>query len=402
MRKLLFFVAVLATFGYGCTSQEPEGPGLKEIKLTADESAIVEGQQKLAFELFDKMNGQASTSDNTLLSPLSAHTALSMLANGTEEQSLNDICDFLNISPSQLDGLNTLNNQLMRDLPRLDKDVELKIANSLWSSQYAQFLDSYSSLISNTYKAETFNVDFMAGEGKKAINDWIAKATDNMLDKIEIPDATSMAIANCIKFDGKWKYPFDKKKTSDRNFYNAESQAQYVPTMEGGGTGAKAEGFTAVRLWYGNQAFSMTLLLPDDSATPLSSTEFSYEKWSKIKQALKSNHFSADIYLPRFSMKMSTDLLDVFNSIKPTEVFSKSANFSRLTDAPVKVSHIFHNTAIEVNEESTKATASTVIDFEPISPGDISILVDFNRPFFYVIDEASTGAILFIGALNKI
>ena len=59
--------------------------------------------------------------------------------------------------------------------------------------------------------------------------------------------------------------------------------------------------------------------------------------------------------------------------------------------------------AIEVDEEGTKASAVTVAEIEKTAygPWDIEkpMNIDFhaNRPFVYVIQEASSGVIFFLG-----
>jgi serpin B len=55
--------------------------------------------------------------------------------------------------------------------------------------------------------------------------------------------------------------------------------------------------------------------------------------------------------------------------------------------------------AIEVNEEGTKASAVTVAELGDTAAGVIGNKVYFhaNTPFVYMIREASSGAVFFIG-----
>lgn len=384
-------------------SDDPEGPGLKEIKLTADESTIVKGQQELAFELFDKVKSQASTSENSLLSPLSAYTDLSMIANGMGGQSQSDICSFIHISPSQIDELNSLNNRLINDLPRLDNKVKIKIANALWHNPVMDLQKEYSSVIRSYYKGDTYKADFSTEDGQNSFNRWVSNSTDGMVDKINLPGNTAIALANSITFDGKWAVPFNQESTKTRIFRNGVGENQFVPTMFGDNKACVlTEGFSVVRLPYGNGIYRMTLLLPDDETKSLSAVAFGYDQWRRISQSLDVSKFRANILLPRFKVATNRDLRHDFMIMKDTEAFSIKPDLSVMTSYPnISIGFIYHYTAIEVNEEATHASSSTVgggVSTIPSVPG----FVEFNRPFFYVIDEASTGAILFIGALNKI
>lgn len=74
-------------------------------------------------------------------------------------------------------------------------------------------------------------------------------------------------------------------------------------------------------------------------------------------------------------------------------------DYSRLSPVASWVDRVSHTVVIEVNEKGTEAAAVTGSDIVASGPSD-----DFkvNRPFIYIIDEASTGTILFIGKINKI
>ncbi|MCI48913.1 serpin-ZX-like, partial [Trifolium medium] len=64
------------------------------------------------------------------------------------------------------------------------------------------------------------------------------------------------------------------------------------------------------------------------------------------------------------------------------------------------VSKIFHNSFIEVNEEGTEATASTVADVDSrgvcIQTGQDFVA---DHPFLFLIEEVSTRTILFMGQM---
>jgi len=84
--------------------------------------------------------------------------------------------------------------------------------------------------------------------------------------------------------------------------------------------------------------------------------------------------------------------------------FTDDADFSGIN--PIEdllISKVLHHSFLEVNEEGTEAAAVTVVDVAvtsaPVEPEIIPFVV--NKPFLFAIHERSTGAILFMGMINK-
>ena len=80
--------------------------------------------------------------------------------------------------------------------------------------------------------------------------------------------------------------------------------------------------------------------------------------------------------------------------------FTTSANFSNMSDTRLFVSMMKQKAKIEVDEEGAKASAVTVSEMDPTSPGPQHYeKAEFhaNRPFLYFILEESTRSIFFIG-----
>jgi serpin B len=78
------------------------------------------------------------------------------------------------------------------------------------------------------------------------------------------------------------------------------------------------------------------------------------------------------------------------------------ADFSGMADvAPERlyITKVIHKTFVDVNEEGTEAAAATSVGIGITSaPPSMEI----NRPFLFVIRERLTGAILFIGQINRV
>jgi len=76
--------------------------------------------------------------------------------------------------------------------------------------------------------------------------------------------------------------------------------------------------------------------------------------------------------------------------------FGTGADFGGICLDGIFISRVLHNTFVEVNEEGTEAAAATVVEMMKSSLPKRMIV---DRPFFCVIRDRETGAILFMGSI---
>ena len=60
-----------------------------------------------------------------------------------------------------------------------------------------------------------------------------------------------------------------------------------------------------------------------------------------------------------------------------------------------------HACSVEVNEDGAEAAVATATGGDLAVVGPMGASIEIDRPFAYMIREASTGVILFMGAINK-
>jgi serpin B len=76
------------------------------------------------------------------------------------------------------------------------------------------------------------------------------------------------------------------------------------------------------------------------------------------------------------------------------------ADFSGMSDCPAFIEFVKQDTYISTDEEGTEAAAVTVVAMRKNALGPQQVLFNANRPFLYLIQENSTGAILYMGAVK--
>ena len=114
---------------------------------------------------------------------------------------------------------------------------------------------------------------------------------------------------------------------------------------------------------------------------------------------------AVEIFMPIFKQESSYELTSMLSRLGISSAFSPSADFSAVTGTGgVHIDKALHKTFIDVAEEGTEAAAATAIIMKRTSlaerPADV-VTFRADHPFFYLITENNSGAILFIGRYMK-
>ena len=146
---------------------------------------------------------------------------------------------------------------------------------------------------------------------------------------------------------------------------------------------------------YGNKAFSMIVILPDDGKTTRDILwKLTAEKLSGTVKSMTTQELQ--LYFPKFKVKNRFQLKPMLLAMGMKQAFVPDADFSGITDnKPLWIDFVQHDTYVDVNEEGTEAAAVTTIGFK--DSAGAALLV--NKPFLFVIRENSTGIILFTGKI---
>lgn len=367
------------------------------IALTQEEAATVKSLNAMACKVFEALDG--TDRENIVFSPLSAGMALSMAANGAAGNTLRQMQAVM-CPDASLQSLNSLNAKLLRDLPMTDAGAKVRIANSLWHSTGFDVKPAFSQTLADSYSAAVTAYDRAnSSAAAAAVNDWASKATEgvikNLLNADEVPD--SHMIANAAYFKAGWSRKFDKSATRPGPFHCADGSVVNTPMMRATRNVVYAEkdGMKLMGLPFGNEAYSMYMVLPAEGQTVAAATSAAVG----IRQMVNGYAY-VSLVMPRFSVGTKTDMSEVFRALGMADAFTAAAaDFSALSDAPSYISLIKHACDIRVDEDGAEAAAATVIGGETaVGPG---LDVVFDRPFGFFVVEESTGVVLFMGAVNK-
>lgn len=377
----------------------------KEITLSRTEQELANQCNDFAFRLLNTTNEALSQDEQIVLSPLSASFALSMVANGANGNTLNEILTTLGFKDFSINDMNGYNQKLIEELSELDKTSILETANSVWVDKSFSVIDSYPKVLKGTYQAEVKTADFSSATTREKINEWCSQKTHGRIPNfIDNLDPTSkLVLLNALYFKGQWESPFPKENTQSDFFTTSTGEQKKVDFMQQYPREYKFmtdEQIAMAELPYGNGAYTMTIVLPHENLSIdewMKQLNTSY--WASLQSEMKAQRLK--IKLPKFQIENKYLLTQTLKKMGISEAFMQEADFSNLSKDDLFISEIMQANYFCIDEQGTEASAATGTNQIGI-PGTNPTTIDFhaNRPFLFILKERSTGTILFLGKIN--
>lgn len=414
--KIILLACMLALLFSGCVENsavfEKNTATLKENTINADSVRgydIASANNAFAFDMYSQMTQQVTGDyENILFSPYSISAAMAICYEGAENTTKEQISNVFYFPTNKT----VLKVRLERINDRINSgsdDYELQTANALWIQEGYPVKEEYLFNVKKYYDGEVANLDFVRkpDDSRNTINEWVETRTSDkikdLVPKSMITPDTRIIITNAIYFNGKWAYTFDKQLTEKRAFYPANGEEASVDMMYmynnfNYGENSKAK---IIELPYKGNDLSMYIVLPKDNNIKEFETEFTVNDYTELKNEMDST-VNVDILIPKFKFETKTELSDSFVEMGVVDAF-RQANFSGISNNPLKVSEVIHQTFIDVKEEGTEAAAATGVG--------MTVGMDFSwdskqrefkadHPFMFFIEDRRTKCILFMGKVE--
>lgn len=385
---------------------DPSGPAIITAlsrQLTAAEQKLVTGSNAFAFDLLRQINTEQRAS-NVFVSPLSASMALGMTANGAAGTTYDAMRNTLRLGDASRQEVNEGYKSLIDLLRGLDKSTDFRIANSIWYETSFPFNDVFLADSKSFFDAEVKGLDFRNPSSLAVINSWVNQSTAGKIPAIldTIDPAEVMFLINAIYFKGSWQKQFDKSQTADAPFVALDKTSSTVPLMYQSATLriARAAGYAAVDLLYGNSAFAMTVVLPNPNVDINTLAEsLTEESWKSLEESFSEQ--KSDLYLPRFQLTWKRELNPDLTALGMGVAFREGADFTPMSPRgrELVITKVIQKTFVDVNEEGTEAAAATSVGIGVTSAPPV---IRVDRPFLFVIRERFSGTILFMGKIVKL
>jgi len=407
---LLISLLLFATCDSNLTGPDVTDPkGELPRDLTASEQKLVEADRNFSYRIFRETIAYDHEEDNIMISPLSISMALAMALNGAEGQTYEDMRETLNLSGMDLEEINEAFESLTELLKTVDPKVTMKIANAVWHRDGLPVKEDFLDRLEKHFGAQVEGLDFNDPAAVDRINDWVDQNTEGLIPEIieDIPNDIVMYLINALYFKGDWLRQFDTEETRTADFHLETGETTEVEMMSQEGLFATymSGDVQMIELPYGDSLFSMTVMMPADSDTPIDSfinEKVTAENLSEWRSNLRVDNREATVELPKFELEYEIEYNDILKAMGMEIAFSESeANFQGIADtAPQNlfIDNVKHKTFIKVDEEGTEAAAVTSvgIGLESMPPQ-----LTYNRPFVFIIHERESGANLFMGRVKN-
>ena len=403
MRKLAI-ITILGVLAVSCVKpdDDPKNNPLNPIELSTKSVELVQKGDTFGLAFLEQIN--AATNKDYVISPLSMQFLLGMVLNGAQGETATQICNVLGYGADDVASVNDFCLSMLQQLHLLDKKTKLSLANAIFVDDGWPLNDSYKKTVGQYYMAEMSNLDFSDNEGSlKAINGWCSKNTNGLIPKVldEVNSDILAYLINALYFKSQWTDKFPTNATAPEPFTAEDGTKSTVSMMKQTHQMTYTEDniFRAVRVPYGNGAFSMTVFLPQQGHK-LAEVVSDLKKtgWHAVREGMRS--YEVDLWLPKFETKYHIRLNDILSEMGMPLAFDRtSADFAAMSPYALCLSFVQQDAIIKVDEEGAEAAAISVAGMEKCTsagPGE-TVVFHADQPFLYLISEASTGAILFAG-----
>lgn len=366
---------------------------------TSRQSKMPDNNNDFACKLFRTINKQKKGS--TIVSPISVSYVLGMLNEGADGETRRQITDVLGLGDS-VQEINEYFKKMMGDAQSVDPSVKLKNANCIYCKLGKSINPKYKADMQNYYDANVEAINFNSSNIVDKINNWSKTHTDGMIPKLvtkgELNHLAVMYLLNAVYFKASWTDKFDPMSTRDIDFITHEGKTVKRTMMHRRGMVAygKNDLCKMLCLPYGNKAYSMVVLLPNEGKTTDDIIRnLSAQKVKEWQSQMRTE--DVNILIPRFTTESETHLKAILSSMGMPRAFRDDAEFPNMIQKEgLSVSMMKQKAKIEVNEEGTEAAAVTIAETISFGMHDYEYF-HATRPFVYYIMEKSTGAIYFMG-----
>lgn len=429
MKKNLLMVALVAM---GCTivscseskdetivCPEPKTINLlpttrQPIELTTEEHQFATDNNNFALNFLKTVNDADNSGKSFIYSPLSITYVLGMVNSAATGQTEQEIEQTLGFHQGGIQAINNYCKKLIDGLPKTDDKVTLNIANAIFvNKNLATLKPQYQQDMLQYYSAKAENLNFDSPTTLATINSWANNQTNGMIDKIldRIEGGAISYLLNAIYFKADWASKFDPKMTKTETFYGYNCNTQ-LPLMHQNVLiyYMKNDIFSAVSIPYGNGLWNMTVLLPNegkntnDVITSLAKSNFQKDVYFKM------HSYEVDLKIPRFETTSDTDdlegnLVGIMKKLGIKEAFDQNVSEipNMCNEGNLYINKMRQKAAIKVNEEGSEAAAVTVAEMNlttSLPEEKRKATFHADHPFVYLITEASTGVIMFVGSVR--
>lgn len=371
------------------------------VALPADtQTKVVNAENAFGFSLLHA----AAHGGSTILSPFSVGQALGVVYLGARGDTASAFVRSSVVAAIDVTQFACASQNLRAELAQPGAGAELEFANALWVRQSLTLKSAFVQSARDAFGAAVTSLDFTSPDALQTINGWVSTQTKGHIPTILSTLAGAEAVVtNAVYFKGTWEHPFSASQTAAGKFFGA-SGTTTTPFMKQTTSFSyyAGRGYQFVRLGYQGGRFAMYIVLPArGSGLSMEGTLAQSFSDALARASLRP----VELHLPKMHLAYGANLVSPLKSLGLGVAFSDRADFGGISALPMKISGVIHKTTLDVDEKGTTATAATAIVMEATAiqvPQEPPVVVKVDHPFFCLIRDDRTGALLFLGAVGDV
>ena len=382
-----------------------------DFGIDETEEGIISATNDFSFRLFQSLAAN-NKEKNFIFSPLGAEYSLEIISNGAGGHTQKLLQHKLGTSQYSFDDINALRRKMMLYHAKVVEDDFLATKTAFMKSSNL-LLFREGKTIKQDYVQTIGHDDFVdclsyqnENDAKSIVDTWNKETNHGAFKDIpmEFDTNADIYLINTLLFNGAWVQEFYDAKPD--TFFVTKDDVRIVDMM------SKTEKEGCFRYMQNNQyamlrmpyvgGFYMDVILPNENLTVDSLIkQMNMEQYENSTKVLKKYDI-IDVSFPKFHVKSEIDLKYLLAEMGLTDIFSKKADLSLMSDSPLYVNKMKQNIEIDVDEKGTHVEAITSTSFATLSEVSKPSRAEFyaNRPFIYFIRD-NFGSICFAGVYRS-
>ncbi|XP_061081727.1 probable serpin E3 [Conger conger] len=362
---------------------------------------------------------ETDNSSNLIISPASVSMSLGLLQFGARGNTLSQLEGALRYNSNEIRMQDFL-QQVQGDPSNSTQAVRVQLACALFVQSGMQLSQEFTQHASAWANSSVVRTNFsQPNHTRGQVEQWVrshgnvgdvpallrGEELAGLVEEQGEPSGwgqTQMALVSSVAFRGTWQRQFLFAETRNLPFTLSDGTTTKVPMMYqasevkfGQFRTPTDHRYTVVELPYLGDSLSLLVALPSERKLPLALLETQLSSRAVALWASGLRRAKMDVFLPRFRIQSRFNLKSVLLSLGISDIFDPmAADFGGISEDGLYVSEAIHEAKIEVTEEGTKAAAATAMVLLKRSRAPV---FKADRPFIFLLREASTGSVLFMG-----
>lgn len=395
----------------------PDKYCLNEVNRTYNNKKVeVSDDYKNAIKNFATdyaLNITKNNLNNEIFSPLSIVTCYSMLLEGANGETYNELRNALGFNDS-IDIKNEIQKMLNNTFIKTEQ-TQLSVNQSIWlDNEYAKNIkEDYLDKLTNYYYAEAYQDDLKSDNAKDLLARYINSKTNNILNikKDDLKNYNGiMWLVNTIYMKSKWTAEFYETKSDFKNIKGITNTKDFIATKASYSGVYQSENSTTFSTSF-QHGLQVNFMIPNSIDANFKNFVNDNNNWNNLFNYKKSRYIAGTVNfkMPKLSVKSSYDLKKELINLGINKIFDEnSADLTGIIEFDdsynLYVSNTMHKAAIDFNKDGVEAAAVTIIEGSKstgIDPDAKQIDFFLDQPFIYSITDAN-GIPLFVGIVTNV